>query len=214
MTAQRTPTIAGRTVIAVPQRRRAAGTALGCAVVVLALAGLVHGQKSGTAFDDRVYAAIVRRLSTGTLTALLHLTDPIPVTIALAALAGAAAARRHWRLFTVTVGAPPVALLLTEVVLKPVVHRTHEGQLAYPSGHQSAPACLTAILALLILRAGWTRLRKIAALAVLVLYLALCSIALVGAFLHYVTDTIGAVCLSISCVLAAALLADRAFRRS
>jgi undecaprenyl-diphosphatase len=111
----------------------------------------------------------------------------------------------------VTVVSPLLALLLTEQVLKPLVHRTHLGGLAYPSGHESAPACLTTILAVLVLRTGWRLVVKLAAVAALVLYLALCAIALVGAFYHYATDTVGAVFLSVACVLATALVVDRQF---
>lgn len=182
-------------------------------LVVLALAALVHGARTGTAFDDRVYAAIVGHLSTRALDDLLHLADPIPMVTALAALAAAAALRRHWRLSAVTVLAPLLALLLTEVILKPLVDRTHEGQFAFPSGHETAPACLATILAVLVLRTGWRLLAKVIVLAALVCYLALCAIALVGAFLHYVTDTIGSVCLSAACVLATALVVDRQFTR-
>jgi undecaprenyl-diphosphatase len=205
---------AGRTatvtdpLIVPPRRRLAAGIAVGCAVVVLALAVLVHGDRSGTRFDDRLYAGIIDHFSTGALNALLHLTDPITMAAAVAALAVAAALRRRWRLCAVTVAAPLLALLLTEGVLKPLVDRTHEGMLAYPSGHESAPACLATIVTLLLLRTGWPAIVKTAVLAVLVAYLVLCSIALVGAFLHYVTDTVGAVCLSVACVLGSALVAD------
>jgi len=208
VTAQRTGAVADP-VIAPARRRLAAGIAGGCAVAVLVLAGLVHGDRTGTVFDDRVYAAIVAHLSAGTLAALLHLTDPIPMAIALAALAVAAALQRHWRLCATTVVAPLLALLLTEAALKPLVDRTHEGMLAYPSGHESAPACLATILALLVLGTTWRTTVKVLVLAALVLYLVVCAIALVGAFLHYVTDTVGAVALSVSCVLATALAVDR-----
>jgi undecaprenyl-diphosphatase len=207
VTAGRTATVTDPLIVP-PRRRLAAGIAMGCAVVVLALAALVHGDRSGTRIDDRLYAAIIDHFSTGVLVALLHLTDPITMAAAIAALAVAAALRRRWRLCAVTVAAPLIALLLTEGVLKPLVDRTHEGMLAYPSGHESAPACLATIVTLLLLRSGWPAIVKAAVLAVLVAYLVLCSVALVGAFLHYVTDTVGAVCLSVACVLASALVAD------
>jgi undecaprenyl-diphosphatase len=206
-------TVADRTVLAPAHRRVAARIAAAGSLVVVALAVAVHGARTGTAFDDRLYAGIVGHLSARTLDDLLHLSDPVPMLLALGALAGAAAVRRHWRLSAVTVIAPLLALLLAEVVLKPLVDRTHEGQLAFPSGHETAPACLATILAVLVLRTGWRVPAKAAALTALVGYLTLCAIALVGAFLHYVTDTIGSVCLSVACVLATALVVDRQFTR-
>jgi undecaprenyl-diphosphatase len=180
-------------------------------LVVLVLAGSFHDERTGTRFDDAVYAAIMRNLSTGELNGLLHLTDPVPMTVLLAVVAGIAAVRCNWRLAAVTVISPLLALLLTERVLKPVVHRTHLGGLAYPSGHESAPACLATILAILAMRTGWRLAVKLAALAALVLYVSLCGVALVGVFYHYATDTVGAACLSAACVLATALIVDRQF---
>jgi undecaprenyl-diphosphatase len=211
MSGRGTRTVAERTVIPPTRRRLAAAVALGCLAVVLVLAVMFHGERTGTRFDDAVYAAIMRHLSTGQLKGLLHLTDPAPMIVLLAAVAGIAAVRRNWRLVAVTVISPLLALLVTEQILKPLVHRTHLGGLAYPSGHESAPACLAAIAAMLVLRTGWRLAAKLASLAALVLDLLLCGIALVGAFYHYATDTVGAVCLSVACVLSTALVVDRQF---
>jgi undecaprenyl-diphosphatase len=211
MGAQRARTVAQHPVIAPARRRLAGAIALGCLVVVLALAVVVRGRDSGTTLDNKIDPAVIRHLSTSVSTALLHLTDPVVIACATAALAALAAARRRWRLFAVTLLSPSLALLLTEVVLKPVVHRTHEGALAYPSGHESVPASLATILALLVLQTRWRVRVKAAALAALVLYLVLCAVALVGVFFHYATDTVGAVCLSVTCVLATALVVDRQF---
>jgi undecaprenyl-diphosphatase len=203
------PTRSTTKLLAPAWRRVAGGVALACAVVVVALGLAVRGQRSGTAFDDEVDARVMRDVPTGVLNTLLHLTDPVPMALALAAVAVLAALRRRWPVCAVAVVAPLLALGLTEAVLKPLVHRTQQGLLAYPSGHESAPGCLATMLALLVLRSTWSTPAKIAGVSVLVLFLAACAIGLIGAFFHYATDTIGAVCLSVACVLITALIADR-----
>src|SRR5690348_3909065 len=160
-------TVTDRAWMAAHQRRLAGAVAGACLAVPLLLAALFQGKRFGNPFDDKVQGAIVWHLSTRVLDGLLHLTDPVPMTAALAVLAAAAALCRRWALCAVTVLSPLLALLVTEVVLKPLVHRTHQGGLAFPSGHERAPACLATILALLVLRSGWHVAAMAAAIAAL-----------------------------------------------
>lgn len=108
------------------------------------------------------------------------------------------------------VTAEPVAISLTEYVLKPAIGRVADGWLSFPSGHATAMFALAAICAVLLtgpgrrLPAGLRWLLILAAFAVAAAVAA--TMVAIGA--HYVTDVVGGAAVGIGVVLACALSLD------
>jgi len=104
------------------------------------------------------------------------------------------------------------AVLLTERVLKPLIDRTAQGHLEFPSGHATATFALAAVCAVLL--AAPPRLRLPGAFR---LCLALAAILIAGAVAtavialgyHYFTDTVGGAAVGTAVVLATAFIVDR-----
>jgi membrane-associated phospholipid phosphatase len=108
--------------------------------------------------------------------------------------------------------AVPVAVGLVEVVLKPLVHRTYRGILAYPSGHTTAMFALASTITILLLtpapsRRAW-RARALVSFAAC-LFGSIVAMAVIGLRWHYATDTIAGAALGIATVCGLALALDR-----
>jgi undecaprenyl-diphosphatase len=141
---------------------------------------------------------------------LIGLFDPLPLAMLLAALAGVCLASGRRRLAMLAVAGPVVTGLAT-TVLKPVVERTKNGDLAYPSGHMGAAVALALVVALLLV--SLLGLGRWASASVLV---AVPSAVGAGMALsmtivryHYLTDAIGGFCVAVTVVLSLAVLLDR-----
>lgn len=202
----------------VPWPRAAVAIIAVCGLAVGVLGIGVHNDIRGTAFDLAITDWIVRNLSGGLLSNALRLADPALV-FGLLAMVGAAAALRHrWDITLLAAAAPLAALAVVELILKPVVHRAFllaasrdtSGPLSFPSGHETGVSSLLAVLALLVLRSGLSVVARVLATLALLAFFVVTSIGLVGRYDHYPTDTIGALGVSVMCVLAAALSLDRA----
>lgn len=188
------------------------------AAAVAVLGALVHNGTSGNRFDDKIDFWIQRNVPDTALRYALHLTDP-PLIVALLGLGAIiASALRRWDVTALAVVAPGLAVVLTEQVLKPLVHRSSltppktVGQreiLAYPSGHETGIASLVAVLGVVLLGSAIRLSRKIAGLAVLGAVLIAAASALVGLSFHYATDTIGAVGVAIATSLGVSLVIDK-----
>jgi undecaprenyl-diphosphatase len=95
--------------------------------------------------------------------------------------------------------------------LKPLVGRTIDGGLAFPSGHTGGATALGVVAALLLI----TVLRPATGTSALLLSAgALVSggamaLALVSDRVHYPTDTVGGFCVAVAVVLASALVIER-----
>jgi membrane-associated phospholipid phosphatase len=136
--------------------------------------------------------------------------DPLPVVVMAVLLAGACMLLERPRLAVLAVAGPGATGVAT-AVLKPVVGRTIEGGLAFPSGHAAAVTALAVVGALLaadLLRlAGWFA-GLLVALAGLVAASTM-GVALVVLGIHYPTDTIGGACTAFAVVPAVAWAVDR-----
>lgn len=197
-----------------PWRRSAALLAFIGAAVVLALGILVHGSSSGTWLDERVRSAIVSSVSWSWRQHALDITDPRLVVVVLAIVAVVAIVRRRWDVLALVLIAPPISVVLTEVVLKPLVGRHSGDALAYPSGHETGLGSAACVLALLLIGSSVRTMYKAVGLIVLALLLVVGGIGLVGAFYHYATDVIGAVGVVLATTLATALAIDSIKLRS
>src|SRR5262249_46311921 len=79
-----------------------------------------------------------------------------------------------------------------ELVLKPLVHRTITGWLAYPSGHTTGLFALAAAIAVVMLapRSGRPHPAvRIAVIAAAVVVASVVGVAMIGLRFHYFTDT-------------------------
>jgi membrane-associated phospholipid phosphatase len=107
--------------------------------------------------------------------------------------------------------AVPAAEGLNEGLLKPVVDRTYQGMVVYPSGHTTAVFTLAATVTVLLLippqpgKAG--ALRAVIPAAACVLGIAV-ALAMIGLRRHYFTDTVAGAAVGIGTVCGLALLLD------
>ncbi|WP_025354309.1 phosphatase PAP2 family protein [Kutzneria albida] len=177
------------------------------ALVVAALSALTWHGRRGTGLDLAVDGWIERTFSQDLLRTVVHLAD-LPVLVGVLALVLVLAlVRRDRELALLAVLGPTAAMLLTELVLKPLVHRTYGSWLAFPSGHTTAITATATVLALLAARlplAARTVVHLLLLAAVVVV-----AIALIGLDYHYFTDTVGGFFVATACVLLVSRLLDR-----
>ena len=193
-------------------RRPAFGLAALCAVVVAVGAVLYHGQRRAGPLDD----AVDDRLFTifgqdrAFLYQLLHVADLQVVGTVLVVVVVTALLRARRDIALLAAIAPLTAIVLTEVVLKPLVRRRYNGWLSYPSGHTVGTLSECAVLGVILL--GATGLTLALRVALGVLLLAVCAIVILALIVdgfHYFTDTVAGVGLSVGVVLLVALALDR-----
>jgi len=197
-----------------PAARPGAAAILAVCVAVTAVLGALFAHQTrgswlDTAIDARIQAGI------GGHQALLRGVARLgsaPVVIAVAGalvLACLATRRRRGALFVLI--AVPAAEVAGEYVLKPLIDRTLEGDLVFPSGHTTGVAVLAAVIAVLLagpLRPPWPAAVRL--LLVLAAFLAagVTAVAMIGMGAHYFTDTVGGAAVAVGIVLATALALD------
>jgi membrane-associated phospholipid phosphatase len=199
----------------IPWPRAAAVVVAICVAVVAALGAIVHGD-GGTAFDHAIHRAITAHFGPSVLDALLALTYPPLVIASLAALALVTALLHRWEITALAVTAPVVAVLVTEKLLKPLVHRTMYPAAqfyAYPSGHETAFGSLVAVLGLLLIRSAAPVGRKVTGLVLLAALVVAAAVGLIGRSYHFATDTIGGVGVAIGCTVGLGLVIDAVHAR-
>jgi membrane-associated phospholipid phosphatase len=196
-----------------PAFRPVAGILAAVCVALTALLGalVAHQARPGwldIAVDSRVAGSLGGHAAV--LSALVRLGNPLSVTVLATALFIACLATRRFRGALLVAVALPAAGL-AEIVLKPLIGRTHFGALTFPSGHSIGVFGLAAAIAVLLV--GPLRppapavLRLLLAAAALAMAGAV-AIALVALHMHYFTDTLGGATVSTSIVLATALVLD------
>jgi undecaprenyl-diphosphatase len=141
---------------------------------------------------------------------------PLPITLLTALLCCGCLARRRVRAAVMLASGVILASALTEFALKPLIHRTYEGWLVFPSGHSTVVFALATGIALLLASQDRSRLpssmRAAAAIVAFVIACG-CALGLVADQMHYFTDTIGGAATGIGVMLAVALLLDLAANR-
>ncbi|HEX4721528.1 MAG TPA: phosphatase PAP2 family protein [Pseudonocardiaceae bacterium] len=134
------------------------------------------------------------------------LSNPVLIYAVIAAVVVFAVWRRRWELAALAVLAPGLCALVTEVS-KPWFGRYHDGYLSYPSGHMStSSAALT--VALLAVTGGWSRRRRLLAVAGWAIVVFCTAAGLVAMNYHYPSDVAGGFLLALGVVLPGAVLAD------
>lgn len=162
-------------------------------------------------FDRRVDGWLMGHVNHRTALWFADLGNPPVVVIVTAVAVALFWLTRYRRGALLSALAPTCSSVLSEYVLKPLVHRTKSGYLAYPSGH-AAGWCAIAFAVVLVLAApSYRRLPRRASTGVVALVLLLTAasmLGLVASNYHYSTDVIGGICLALGCVLAVALVLD------
>ena len=193
--------------------RRAAVVVILLATLVLAILALRYAHQEAAGRLDRTLDIYIRtrlRQEQSLTEALISLADPPQAAILVVALAGAAAFARRWSGMMLLLGGTPTAIMISEVILKPLVGRLRYGHLTFPSGHATAMAAIATATAILLIGAQWPRsvaLRLCASLAAIVVAASV-AIALVAQHVHYATDTVAGCCVAVGVVLTMALGLD------
>jgi membrane-associated phospholipid phosphatase len=211
-----------------PQRQRTAGRPLlwpaarlalaaviaGCVVVTAVLGVLLVGHTQPDRVDRWADGHLQAAISAHSLIARsAYLGDPNSVVLISTAAVLACVLGRRFRAALLVIIAFPVAGVLTDHILKPLVGRTDSGYLIYPSGHTTAAA--TMAVAAVVVLTGPGRPPLPAALRWLLSAALLALIPVVAAGLvvlryHYFTDTVGGAGVGITVVLGTALGLDAA----
>ncbi|MBB5889850.1 phosphatase PAP2 family protein [Kutzneria kofuensis] len=187
--------------------------ALSCVVIVAGLGAWFH-QRNSPAGVDRLVADWVHRLAgqhAALMEHVIRIGDPLPVAALVVGLALGSVALGRWRTALFAVVGPTAAVLVTELLLKPMVGRTRYGQLAFPSGHTTGTAAVAMVVLVLFLGSAWLTSPMVKALLALLGFgvSVAVSVALVGRNWHYATDTLGGICVAVASVLVVALVIDK-----
>ena len=207
-----------RPLLPSPFRRAAAALTVACAAVVLALGLRYHGQPNDgwldAVLDPRIQSALGR--FSRTLRFLADVGTLVPAALMVAALVAACLASRRRTGAVLAAVAEPVAIVLAEYVLKPLVARTHGGSLTFPSGHATALFALAVTVAVLLAdppRGRWPAAARVLAVLAALLGASAVALAMVAMDAHYITDAIGGAAFGTGVTLACALILDRLVAR-
>lgn len=186
-----------------------------CVALAATVAGIVGGGTGPTPLDTAIDAPLQDTLGphTGLLNALAAVGTLIPVALMTAAVAAACLVARDSRGAILALLATPIASGLTEFVLKPLVNRTLNGALSYPSGHAASMFALAATAAIVLARRSRAALARAATVLALLLAAAVAT-AMVALNAHYMTDAIGGAATGTGVAFGCALALDRVKPRS
>lgn len=191
-----------------PARKAALITAAVAVVVLFALGFLFAGQHDPTALDQRTFDEVSEHVPHGLLHFLKAPTNPMLLIVTLAAVALIAVAARRFDLALLAAVGPLLAVVLASFVLKHVFgRRYYGGYLAYPSGHTTAMTATALVVLIAVAALGRPRL-TIAAAVLAALAWTSGVIGLVGLDYHYVTDTVGGMCLAGATIAAVSSVLD------
>jgi len=192
------------------KRARALVVAFVALLVTVAL-GLRYAGDSQAAWLDRAALSLSREwfpVPRGLALAVISVYDPVPLTIVIVLLAGVCVAVGRRRVALLMVAGPVLTGVVTTIA-KPVIDRTKNGDLSYPSGHMGSAVAVAVVVALLLISLFGAR-RWVTALAVAVPILsgAVIGLAMTVTNYHYWTDAVGGFCVAVAVVLSVAVLID------
>ena len=203
----------GLPLLAASARPRAGVLLVGCVVIVAVLGAVFARQNTADRFDHAVDAPIITWFA-GHQTLALWLAFPgttIPAVTLTAALTLGCLLTGRRRGAVLAILAVPVSAVITDGLLKPLVHRTYIGQVVYPSGHTATIAALAATATVLLLappRPEIARLLRVLILAVAYLVCVAVVIGVIAVRFHYFTDTVAGAAVGIGTVCGLALILD------
>jgi membrane-associated phospholipid phosphatase len=202
-----------RPLLSAPMRWPARGLLAACVIVVATLGGLTAHHARPDWLDARIDAAITARLAShpGVVEFLVRLGNTRPAAVICAVLVLGCLALRRPRGAVLIAVAVPVAIVISEYLLKPLFARKLGHWLVFPSGHETVVSAMA--FAVILVLTGPARpalpavLRWLLAAVALAAMIALAP-ALITAHYHYFTDTIGGAAIGLGTVLATALTLD------
>jgi membrane-associated phospholipid phosphatase len=184
-----------------------------CTLLVAVLGTMFAHRTEADEFDRALDAVIVTWFAhrPGLAARLATPGSAVPASALSAAVVVACVVTGRLNGAVLATTAVPVSVGLDEVLLKPLVHRTYLGVLAYPSGHATAMFALAAVVTILLLVPAppgdaW-RVRALVPSAACLLG-GVVAIAVVGLRWHYLTDTIAGAAVGIATVCGLALALD------
>jgi len=159
-------TRSGLRLFAASARPRAGFVLVGCAVLVAVLGAVFARQNTADRFDHAVDAPVITWFA-GHNTLALWLALPgttIPAVVLTAALTLGCLLTGRRRGAVLAILAVPVTAVITDGLLKPLVHRTYIGQVVYPSGHTATAVGIGTVCGLALgishfRRPGWSSRR-------------------------------------------------------
>ncbi|MFC8501552.1 phosphatase PAP2 family protein [Pedococcus sp. NPDC057267] len=201
----------GRPLMSGRSRARAASLLLVLAAVVVVLGALAFHQSRAGSLDRAVDAAVIAGYG-GHAAAAVWLAAPgagLPAALCTAAVALACLAAGRTNGAVLAVGAVCLSVGAVEWVLKPLVGRTYDGFLAFPSGHTTTVFALAASVGVLVhpssTHGAWRSRTAVAAAVVLACVVASAVIALRW---HYFTDTVAGAAVGVGTATGLALVLD------
>ncbi len=165
-------------------------------VGVAVLGGVLVGlHPAANAIDRWGFAAVGRDADRGALVRIVKLGDPLVLVLGTLLASVLAFRRDRLRALACLVG-PPLAAVLVELALKPLVGRHFEGVLSYPSGNVTNVAAVATALTL----ASPGRWRLVAAVLGAAATVAM-AVAVTGLRWHFPTDALGGAVFGVGVVL-------------
>lgn len=204
----------GQPLLGTAPARRWAVTLLGTSLILLAvLAVLVARQTSADGFDRAVDSPVIAWLGghRGALAWLAFPGTPLPAAAVTLILILACLRARRLNGVILALAAVPVSTGLDEELIKPLVHRTYLGALAFPSGHTTTATALAATVAVFYF-ARPTMLKALG-LAALLAVTCVVALAVIALRWHYFTDTVAGAAVGAGTVCAVTLILDSPFAR-
>ena len=203
----------GRPLLAAPARRWA-GALLACCVILVTVLGILFARQTGPDRLDRTVDSPIIKWLGGHPGLALWLARPgsyIPAIVLSAAIMVACLCTGRLNGAVLAATAVPAAVGLNDGLVKPLVHRTYLGALAYPSGHTATMSALAAtVTVLLLVPPQSARARALLALIPGALYVLVVVVAIgvIGLRWHYFTDTVAGAAVGSGTVCGLALLLD------
>jgi membrane-associated phospholipid phosphatase len=203
----------GRPLLVAAARFWAGALLAGCAILVAVLGLLFAHQATADRLDHTVDSQIMTWLDShpGLAARLATPGSYVPALVLSATIVLACVLARRLNGAVLAAAAVPAAVGLNDGLFKPLVHRTYNGTLTYPSGHTATMFALAATIAILLL--ATPRPAKVMALRLLIpaaacVLGAAVAMGVIGLRWHYFTDTVAGAAVGIGTVCGLALLLD------
>jgi membrane-associated phospholipid phosphatase len=189
------------------RRSTLAVIALACLLATVFLALAVAHANAPYWFED----AAIRTLNPGSAATWANFAELLAVPVIGAVLVVAlvyGALKRAVGRVALYAGFAAAAFVISEYVVKPIVHETYYGELSFPSGNVTA-VCATAIAMWMALHPLLGRRARRITFALGAAWVMLISLAVVGGLWHTPLDVIGSLLLSVGTVTAGAAVIER-----
>jgi membrane-associated phospholipid phosphatase len=193
-------------------RARLKVIALTCLLATAVLAGAVAHGRSPYAFEKPAVAWLGPPSAVRSWADLAELLAAPAIGAALVVSVALGIARRAYFRVAVYAALAVTALLISEHVAKPLVERTYNAELTFPSGHVTAVSATALAMWLALYPLLGKRARNIT-LVLGVAWTLLMSLAVVGALWHTPLDAVGSILLSVGIVTAGAAVFEPAGTR-